>query len=364
MAFQNDKPTDSITWPFGADSGDTRIVVGADTPDVLLSYGIRVAILFYMKDAQSGLEVGYFFIGSSSTLDAGNDGNVMLMGHVIYPTPGDPDSPTSVDAKTHFQISMDEGEDEPLVGPTTRFKDYPVVFNGTVPSVEFDGPVDLNHAVDVTEFGTVSVQDGASVFVNSNGEIIFQNGSSVFTDTGSEMVFGGDRTFFGWPVGAEELIFQSNQQGTSQVNPTEEYNQELFVTGLPAGLYSFDTYLSAFGPAQSGGNVAKIMLTFEVVGTVVVDYRFINSGPPDTIVLANHSRTMGYTQTNRQIAASKLAYGVSTSVGQVSIHEHMLLQFTSDNNEVYLKFMRHSGIAPAGDVVIQAGSHMIVKRWL
>lgn len=139
MAFANDPPRNSITWPAGAASGQTRIVVGADTPAILMTYGIQVAILFYIKDAQSNLEVGYLFIGPSNILDGGANDNVLVFGQVLYPVPGDPNSATVANVKTNFQMNLDQGEEFPA-GGWTKFKDFPIRIVNNVPSVSFENP--------------------------------------------------------------------------------------------------------------------------------------------------------------------------------------------------------------------------------
>lgn len=352
MAFANDKPRNSITWPFGAGTGDTRIVVGADTPDELVAFGVQVAILFYIRDAQSGLEVGYFFIGSSNMLDVDANDNVMLMGHVIYPTPGNPGSATSSNVKTHFQINMDEGEENPP-GPITKFKDYPVRINTSVPLwqsfallTQHQRPVQFN---DVTTFNT-----------DATFEDIFVTG---FTDFQTDVTFNpnADRVFVGQPIGWETILVKATTQGTSQVIPVEEYDSTLFFTGLVAGLYTFDWYLNVSGPAASGGAVVHLDTRFEIVGTLTQNIKQWFTGPPDTTVAADLNRLSQNTQANVQTVQTVIRYGVQNQ--QVSLHQRCLVQWSTSSNSIYLKFMRNSSAAPAGDVNIQAGSHVVAKRW-
>lgn len=100
MAFKN--PERFLTWPPGAHTGETRIVVGADTPSELqASYDIIAAILFYVVDFTSGLEVGYFFIGTSVEFNGNRP--TLVYGEVRYPTPGDPDSATAANVKANQQ---------------------------------------------------------------------------------------------------------------------------------------------------------------------------------------------------------------------------------------------------------------------
>jgi len=140
----------SFTNP-GAGTGQQRMAVGADTPPELQTYGIGVAMLMYDVDKTSGLEVGYFFIGVSNTLDSTANEKVMLFGHVKYPTPGDPSSPTASNVKTDHQINL-EG--------FTWFKDSSVRFLDSVPYVRF-------HSADIIfeQYG-VGKPDPAVWFMN------------------------------------------------------------------------------------------------------------------------------------------------------------------------------------------------------
>lgn len=132
MAFSN--PADSITFPSGASNGQIRMVIGADTPPELQLYGIRVALLFYVTDFESGLESGYFFIALSNTLDVGND-EACLFGSVVYPVYGNPASAGQSDVKTHFQMSWDLTGAGASGKMYTVFKDKNVQFNSSVPQI-------------------------------------------------------------------------------------------------------------------------------------------------------------------------------------------------------------------------------------
>lgn len=118
-----------ITIPDGAITGDIRYVIGADTPPELVAFGINVAIIGYITNVLTGIEVGYFFIGLSNQFDGGAIGRVQAFGNVTYPTPGDPTSPTQNDVKTNFQQNMW------AQFPNTIFKDHKVLFRC---SVKFD----------------------------------------------------------------------------------------------------------------------------------------------------------------------------------------------------------------------------------
>lgn len=114
-------------------TGSTRIVLGATTPPELLSFGVSVAELFYVTDSVTGLEVGYFFIGLSNVLDTGANNLVLLNGQVLYPTPGDPTSPTAANVKTNYQMNM---KDPLATNPSgTYFKDFPMIVQTTVASI-------------------------------------------------------------------------------------------------------------------------------------------------------------------------------------------------------------------------------------
>jgi hypothetical protein len=107
----------------GAGTGSSRMVIGSDVPAELRSYGIDTAILTYITDKNTGLEVGYFFIGGSNRFDGGaNDNRVQAFGNVLYPTPGAPTTATSSNVKTNFQQNMFAPY------PQTIFKDQRVTF--------------------------------------------------------------------------------------------------------------------------------------------------------------------------------------------------------------------------------------------
>lgn len=101
-------------------TGTSRIVIGADTPAELKSYGIDTAILSYITDVVTGIEVGYFFIGSSNRFDGGGNNRVLAMGNVLYPTAGVPSSATMSSVKTNLQLDMYAPY------PQTIFKDQTV----------------------------------------------------------------------------------------------------------------------------------------------------------------------------------------------------------------------------------------------
>ncbi len=104
-------PGDNITWPFGAGSGQSRIVAGGDTPQELQNYGVDQAILFYALDMNfGGDEIGYFWIGNGEQI-----GDPKLwIGTTRYPIPNDPTSPTAVDVNQLFQVSLFNLIVEPL----------------------------------------------------------------------------------------------------------------------------------------------------------------------------------------------------------------------------------------------------------
>lgn len=138
MAFSN--PQDFIVFPAGAGTGTPRMVVGGNTPPELQLYGIDQAILAYVTDVVTGIEVGYLWIGSSNRFDGLGNGRVLAYGNVTYPVAGDPTSPTMSDVFTNFQQNMHQQF------PETIFKD---------------------HAVQVWSRIQLDVQNGFSTF-NSN----------------------------------------------------------------------------------------------------------------------------------------------------------------------------------------------------
>lgn len=122
----------SITMPDGAGVGTQRMVWGADTPPELAAYGLTVAMLAYVTDVVSGLEVGYFFISVSNLMDSAPGFRAMVFGNVTYPTPGVPSSATIADVKTNLQM------DTWVQARKTIFKDHDVDYWYTA-GIMFDG---------------------------------------------------------------------------------------------------------------------------------------------------------------------------------------------------------------------------------
>jgi len=195
MPFKNSPPVLSVTWPSGATTGQSRIVAGADTPPELVAYGILHAVLFYITDFGTGLEIGYFFIGQSNTMDVGNQKD-LVFGNVAYPTPGDPTSPGMVDVKTNHQIELFH---HPTVGRGyTIIKDSYVRLNPTVPALElfctdvffqttgqvqFNGPQNFFDQLTIFNPGSSTVWNNDADFERQNG-----GGVSVAGDVGKGLV--------------------------------------------------------------------------------------------------------------------------------------------------------------------------------
>lgn len=83
-----------------------RMVWGADTPSIIASFGLTVAMVGYVTDVLTGLEVGFFFQGVSNIMDAAPGSRAMVFGNVTYPTAGNPASATVADVKTNLQLDM------------------------------------------------------------------------------------------------------------------------------------------------------------------------------------------------------------------------------------------------------------------
>jgi len=94
-----------ITMPDGATTGEQRMVWGADTPPELQAYGLTVAMMGFVLDSATGLEVGYFFQAVSNVMDS-PPSRAMVFGNVTYPTPGNPATATVANVKTNFQMDL------------------------------------------------------------------------------------------------------------------------------------------------------------------------------------------------------------------------------------------------------------------
>jgi len=208
-----------LIFPSDAGTGESRIVVGADTPPELQAYGVIVALLFYITDFATGLEIGYFFIGQSNTMDVGNQKD-LLFGNVDYPTPGDPTSPTMADVKTNHQIEL---FNHPTVGRGyTIFKDSYVRLNPTVPALElfctdvffqttgqvqFNGPQNFFDLLTTFNPGSSTVWNNLASWERQNG-----GGVAVAGDPGKGMVnytitsAASANTVAGAPFSAEIVV--------------------------------------------------------------------------------------------------------------------------------------------------------------
>jgi hypothetical protein len=114
-------PGNSVTWPFGASSGDSRIVAGADTPPELLAYGVDQAILFYVTDsADGGKEIGYHWIGNGGYAVDNSESQRLWIGTCRYPIPGDPSSPSDFNVNQTYQLRLNTLADEPLIQDDQR----------------------------------------------------------------------------------------------------------------------------------------------------------------------------------------------------------------------------------------------------
>jgi len=150
----------------GAGTGSSRIVIGGDVPAELRAYGIDAAILVYITEKTTGLEAGYFFMGSSNRFDGSGDSRVFAMGNVSYPTLGDPSTAVMSNVKTNMQFDMWAQYRD------TLFKDHRVVLwtnmdwetqNGFSRTRMMDGSGNLVAQFDINDIqsgqpGTTSVE--------------------------------------------------------------------------------------------------------------------------------------------------------------------------------------------------------------
>jgi hypothetical protein len=171
----------SITAPLDAGAGTHRAVFGADTPAELQAYGILEAFLWYDTDKTSNIELGYFFIGSSNSLDGGANQKVLLFGNVDYPTAGVPSSATVGSVKTNFQINM---FNETALGfGYTIFKDSVIQINNSVPAVFVGATNTTFNGSGAVNFSQATAWDNGIGFQRRNGGAV-----SVAGDPGKGLV--------------------------------------------------------------------------------------------------------------------------------------------------------------------------------
>lgn len=151
----------------GTGTGAMRMAVGADTPPELKLFGVEIAFLFYVTKFETGVELGYFFMGLTNTVDGGNDEGT-LFGSVLYPVPGDPSSAGQNDVKTHFQMSWDAES----VNKWTIFKDASIQVTSGVPHFYLQTSAHFGHSID-----TKSYTYENSVLTSTNAAKLEWNGS-------------------------------------------------------------------------------------------------------------------------------------------------------------------------------------------
>lgn len=263
MAFSN--PARSITWPPGAGTGEMRMVAGADTPIELQSYGIQVALLFYVTKVETGEELGYFFIGLSNILDIGND-EACLFGSVIYPVAGDPSSPTASDVKTHHQMSWDT---ESTI-KWTVFKDNRVQFNTSVTNVNFFQRVNffsdlaISGHIDQSGAPTKDTRVGQDLYVGRHqfftGDLVSSGNSFLNNQTTADTLLVAELQ----PVLVEETTDDAGWTTTAFAAPTPAAGTT-FVAPL-SGKVTIDW--SVFGETNTAGVDARWTLELREGSTI------------------------------------------------------------------------------------------------
>ncbi len=199
----------SLTNP-GFGTGATRLVIGADTPPELQAFGVDVAILSYVRDKNTGLEVGYFWIGSSNRFDGFGDSRVQAFGNVTYPTPGDPSSATQSDVKTNFQ------QDAWGQYPQTIFKDHTLTAWASVSFETSNGFGDFKIDGHVMDHGFIDdASDGSSSGAITTETTIFTVPSAVYrTGRAFRAVLSGHFNFSASNGVGRIRIYRNSTAGT------------------------------------------------------------------------------------------------------------------------------------------------------
>lgn len=270
-------PSD-LTLPADAGTGTTRIFLGGNTPPELLSYGVQVAILFYVVDVPTNLEIGYFFIGLSNVLDTGTD-NVLLQGEVIYPVPGNPSSPTAANVKTHYQMTMNDS-----ATGRTKFKDFCVDFiNGAdiTSGMTFRNFVDngarVIHFIGASPIGGQTLwrppqpTPNGNSFTNSAAAVAFYNAVATDDQPAMQLLSPG---LSGKTRALIELDGQTSTSGTDNsliqmvANAMRFFTTQLTVDGtMRLGPGNQEIGQGVLAGFQSTANSAAIGAAETVVGT-------------------------------------------------------------------------------------------------
>lgn len=172
-----DKPTRRIAIPSNSVTGQQRWELGADTPPELQAYGISNALMAYVTNKATGIEVGYFFIGVSNEMDGGADDRALVFGNVTYPIAGNPGSATMANVKTNFQM------DQWTQNPFSIFKDHNVSLADLVSIIMSNGVVQIGGNGLTNSIGILQTGDANYRFrVLSNGKIEWGPGGGSTTD--------------------------------------------------------------------------------------------------------------------------------------------------------------------------------------
>lgn len=180
----------------GAGTGTMRMALGADTPPELKAFGVEVAFLLYVTKKETGVELGYFFIGLTNTLDLGNDEGT-LFGSVIYPVAGDPTSATMSQVKTHFQMSWDlDGTGSKF----TLFKDHTIQIMSSVPWFYMQTGMTLGHPTltKTVTFEGAAVNGDTRATLSWDGSIAQPSTCAVLTRPAAQSVANNAATQVVW----------------------------------------------------------------------------------------------------------------------------------------------------------------------
>jgi hypothetical protein len=304
-------PANNITWPTGATTGTTRIVAGAETPSELNAYGISVAVLFYVQDSPTGVEVGYFFIGLSNVIDDGND-NALLYGQVVYPTPGDPSSATAANVKTNFQQGMNDPGTSG--NQSTRFKDFNVVVDSSVP-----------------------------FFQNAAQQSIIYKPTTMLADA--------DVLYTGWPIGARKFKYKTVTQDYVSTVSTSNFDADLYWDDLEPGRYHIEFHMIVFG-----GAVGDIRTLYDFGG--VSSGRRMAMGPTPTAGTFV-SRTDTNMQTLDVAFATPVVYSTNSPFGTY-VYE-VIDVFCTGPATLYLKHSQ--AVSDPTNTGLVVGSKTICERY-
>ncbi len=266
-----------------------RLAVGGDVPSELRFYGVEVATLWYIVDATTGVELGYFFEGLSNSIQvSGVIQKYKLSGQVIYPVAGDPTSATDLHVKTWQRISL---------SGITIFRDNPIIFSASVDSV--------------------TIAAGTDFIVEAASEVTLNRPScKLFRSAALSVAKGGSPSVIGWDGEAwDTQSVHSLVTNTSRIGILNDGKAQ--ISGHIKYASNATGSRGVMVRKNSAGNSASGTLLHEILLQAVVTAGHTTSVPfiiEDSVLAGDYIEVFAYQNSG---AARDLVVGVENSFVQV-----------------------------------------------